>query len=418
MKSIRKPITEANVFRKLEKDPVKMKMLSIAMRHDNTLPISEIGKLGPKPTPEQMAQTWSDLLDDALANNPTMNISREGKFDDWLTKLYIDQDFDWEDLTGQAVDALTTWKMLSNRNILDQEDKDFNKFRNLKKLQAVVRKPKYADEIKRAKDAAQIAKMKEEREEIPLIDSDRFFVSMPFNFGACYYLGHVGGGIIPTWCTGSSNGAQWAKRYINDGIMLTVLDKQNMDEINGKWQIHADSNQIKNGNQSENSDKLFSELFPGLMKKIISAIKQKSGLIEQMSEKELGKKYDVNKEIEALKTKFPLSWASVPPESEEEADVDDTEAQEKEPETAEIPASRGGRPQDIPQAREPEAPAAEPAAQAANVDPDGDGEGTYRLTYNGRSVTREFTSRDDARQQMLARNPNLDVDQVEIVKVG
>jgi hypothetical protein len=420
-------ILEANVFRKLEKDPLKMKMLSIAMKHDGTLPIATMGRLGPRPSVEEYAKAWSEMLDDALANAPTGNYSRDGKFDDWLTKLYIDQDFDWEDLSGQAIDALATWKALSNRNVLKPEDKDFNKFRSLRILQQVVRRPEYQDEVKRWKEAAQIEKMKASREDTVLIDNDRFFVAVPYNYGACYYVGHIGGGMIPTWCTSSSSGAHWAKRYIDQGLMFNVLDKKNMNDKEGKYQVHAVTSQIKNGDQSENSDELFSKNFPGLMKKIVASIKSHASEIEEKSKKETGKPYDINKEIELIKQKFPLSWASVPPEGEEEAEVDSAEKQgagagdDEEDAVAtmmarrgaaqgEVPASRGGRPEDIPQARQPEA---QPAG-----DPNGDGPGQYRLTFNGRSVTREFQGRDDARQQLLARNPNIDIDAVEIVKVG
>ena len=41
-------LIEANVAAKI-KDPKTIKMLSIAMRHDSTLPKAAVAKLGPKP---------------------------------------------------------------------------------------------------------------------------------------------------------------------------------------------------------------------------------------------------------------------------------------------------------------------------------------------------------------------------------
>ena len=411
-------ITEANIYRKLEKDPQKLKMLWVSMRHDGTLPISAMGRLGPRPTPEQMGQTWSELLDTTLANAPTGDYSRDGKFDDWLTKLYIDQDFNWEDLTGQAVDALATWKALSNRGVLDDADKDFNKFRSLRLLNAVVRKEKYADEVKRWKNAAMINKMKAEREDLVLIDDDRFYVAVPFNFGACYYMGHIGGGVIPTWCTGSSTGSSWAKQYIDQGLMMTVLDKKNMSDINGKFQLHASSHQIRNSNQSENSDDLFSNLFPGLMKRIVAAVTKNAGKLEELSLKNTGKAYNIPREIELLKNRFPLSWQSTNPEDEELLDVGDDDDAEDAPKakkskknaTPDVPAE----PVDVtpPAAAEPEAPA-EPAGDA-----DADGPGEYELIWNGRRIVRNFASRADARQQIMDRNPTMDIDTVTIRKLG
>jgi hypothetical protein len=393
-------------------------MLWVAMRHDGTLPIAAMGRLGPRPTPEQMGQTWSELLDSTLANAPTGDYSRDGKFDDWLTKLYIDQDFNWEDLTGQAVDALATWKALSNRGVLDSADRDFNKFRSLRLLNAVVRKDKYADDVKRWKESAMIEKMKAEREDLVLIDDDRFYVAAPFNFGACYYLGHIGGGVIPTWCTGSSTGTRWAEQYIRDGLMLTMLDKQNLNSMNGKFQIHATSNQIKNGNQSENSDKLFADLFPGLMKRIVAAVAKNAGKLEELSLKNTGRTYDIPREIELLKVKFPQSWQSISPEDEEQMGDDDEDDTEEKP-TAKK-KGKGAEPVDVTPVAQPEPQAvpepAEPEAIAG--DANGDGPGEYELVHNGQRVVRNFASREDARQQVLARNPNIDIDAVTIRKIG
>jgi hypothetical protein len=403
-------ITEANIYRKLEKDPQKLKMLWVAMRHDGTLPIAAMGRLGPRPTPEQMGQTWSELLDTTLANAPTGDYSRDGKFDDWLTKLYIDQDFNWEDLVGQAVDALATWKALSNRGVLDDTDKDFNKFRSLRLLNAVVRKSIYQDDIKRWKESAMIEKMKAAREDLVLIDDERFFVSVPFNYGACYYLGHVGNGVIPTWCTGSSTGVRFAEQYIRDGLMIMVLDKANMNDINGKFQIHAATNQIKNSNQSENSDELFATLFPGLMKRIVAAVSKNARQLEDLSQNTNKKTYDIPFEIGNLKAKFPLSWQSTNPEDEEKLGGDDEDDAEEKPTTKK--KGKSTEPVDAAPVAEPEAPA-EPVAGDAN-----DGPGEYELIRGGTRVVRNFASIEDARQQLLARNPTLDIDTVTIRKIN
>jgi hypothetical protein len=349
-----------------------------------------------------------------LANAPTGDYSRDGKFDDWLTKLYIDQDFNWEDLVGQAVDALATWKALSNRGVLDDKDKDFNKFRSLRLLNAVVRKSIYQDDVKRWKESAMIEKMKAAREDLVLIDDERFFVSVPFNYGACYYLGHVGNGVIPTWCTGSSTGVRFAEQYIRDGLMIMVLDKANMNDINGKFQIHAATNQIKNSNQSENSDELFATLFPGLMKRIVAAVSKNARQLEDLSQNTNKKTYDIPFEIGNLKAKFPLSWQSTNPEDEEKLAGDDEDDAEDKP-TAKK-KGKSTEPVDAAPVAEPEAPA-EPVAEPAG-DADADGPGEYELIWNGRRIVRNFASRADARQQIMDRNPTMDIDTVTIRKLG
>jgi hypothetical protein len=50
---------------------------------------------------------------------------------------------------------------------------------------------------------------------------------------------------------------------------VSIIDKDNIDEVNGKWQMHAPTGQMNNGNQSlsyTSGDKKFAELFPGLLK--------------------------------------------------------------------------------------------------------------------------------------------------------
>jgi hypothetical protein len=115
---------------------------------------------------------------------------------------------------------------------------------------------------------------------------------------------------------------QWFSRYAPDGPIISIVDKQNQDDVNGKWQIHAPTNQMNNGNQTisyRNGDQKFAELFPGLLKKIGAAMKSKADEIVELS-KELtrGKGYDIDSEINELKNKFPLSYNSEPEEAEPE----------------------------------------------------------------------------------------------------
>ena len=79
-------IQEANVAAKI-KDPKTIKMLGIAMRHDATLPKNKVAALGPNPTEEDILKLWSELLDASLASTDYGDISQDGKFDDWLTRM-------------------------------------------------------------------------------------------------------------------------------------------------------------------------------------------------------------------------------------------------------------------------------------------------------------------------------------------
>jgi len=301
-------ILEANVAAKL-KDPKTVKMLTIAMRHDGTLPKDKVAKLGTKPTDDQVVQLWSELLDGSLRATDYGDLSQDGKFDEWLTRMYINGVADYEDINGEGGDALGAWKALSIRGKLKEKDQDFNKFKNLRQIQAIIQSREYRDELRKIKDAEVIEKHKREKKETTLIDDDRFLVTIPYNYGACYNFNNSHG-FNASFCTGSSSGATWFNRYADDGPIISVFDKQNADDVMGKWQIHAPTNQINNGNQTNRKDEKFAELFPGLMKRIADAVQANGEEINKNSIEIVKGGYDIAKAVSDLKTKFPLSYAS------------------------------------------------------------------------------------------------------------
>jgi hypothetical protein len=315
----KKTVTEANVAAKI-KDPKTIKMIGIAMRHDGTLPKAKVAALGPKPQDEQILKLWSDMLDASLRSTDYGDISADGKFDDWLTRMYINGIADYEDINGEGGDALGAWKALSIRGKLKEKDQDFNRFKNLRQIQAIIQNRDYRDELRKIKDAEVIEKHKREKKETTLIDDERFLVTVPYNYGACYNFNNSHG-FNASFCTGSSSGATWFNRYADDGPIISVFDKQNADDVMGKWQIHAPTNQINNGNQSNRRDEKFAELFPGLMKRIADAIQSKGEEINKNSTEIVKGGYDAAKAVSDLKNKFPISYNSAV-EAEPEAEED------------------------------------------------------------------------------------------------
>jgi hypothetical protein len=312
-------VTEANVAAKI-KDPKTLKMLGIAMRHDGTLPRAKIAALGPKPTDDELLQVWSDLLDTSLRTTDYGDISQDGKFDEWLTRMYINGVADYEDINGEGGDALGAWKALSTRGKLIDKHQDFNKFKNLRQIQAIINDRQYREELRRIKDAEVIEKHKKEKKEITIYDDERFLAVVPFNYGSCYTFNNSNG-FPASFCTGSSSGLTWFKRYAEDGPIISVIDKQNMDDVNGKWQIHAATNQINNGNQTVRSDEKFAELFPGLMKKLVAGLEANAADIKASSIDLMRDGYDIPTAVADIKRRFPLSYASSD-EAEPEAEQD------------------------------------------------------------------------------------------------
>ena len=319
-------VLEANVAAKL-KDPKMVKMLSIAMRHDGTLPKDRVAKLGPKPSDDEIVKLWSDLLDSSLSSTDYGNLSTDGKFDEWLTRMYVNGVADFEDINGEGGDALGAWKALSIRGKLAEKHQDFNKFKNLRQIQQIVQSRDYRDELRRIKDAEVIEKHKREKKETTLIDDERFLITLPYNYGACYNFNNSHG-FNASFCTGSSSGQRWFERYSPEGPIISIFDKQNQDDENGKWQMHAPTGQMNNGNQSvsySSGDKKFAELYPGLMKEIIAAVKSKAEEIKTNSVDIVRGGYDVNAAIAEIKSKLPASYASEKeePEAEPEDDAND-----------------------------------------------------------------------------------------------
>ncbi len=387
-------VNEANVAAKL-KDPKTIKRLTIAMRHDNTLPRSAVAKLGPRPSNDDIVQLWSNLLDQSLSRTNYGDVSADGKFDEWLTKLYINGIVDFEDINGEGGDALGAWKALSTRGRLAEPHQDFNKFQSLRKIQQIVQSREYRSDLERIKNAEEIEKHKREKKETTLIDDDRFLVTLPYNYGACYTFNNSAG-FQASFCTGSSSGLRWFNRYAPEGPIISILDKENADDVNGKWQMHAPTGQMNNGDQSitySRGDEKFSELFPGLMKRITAAMKEKAQEINQESQEITRGGYDVDASIAEIKNRLPQSYNATPKGEEPEAPAD--EPQQQEPE-------REPEPQPEP---EPEAPAAaEPEEEPAQQ--------TFLVTQvaTGRQARIPAIDMNDVQRMVLQRYPNTTVD--------
>lgn len=372
-------LAEANIVAKI-KDPAQIKMLRLALMHDSTFPKHKIASLGPRPAKEELAKDWDDkivklwgdTIDNLLANTEFGDLSADGKFDQWILKLYIQGAADYEDISGEAINALGIWKALSKRGKLKPVDQDFNKFKSIKALQRIRNDRDYRREMDRIKDSERIEALKKDAKSIVLIDDARFYVIVPLNFGSCYVTDR-GQGFTPNFCTSSSNGAEWFERYGPDGIIVNVTDKQNIDDVDGKWQMHAATNQIVRGDQERRhdisyNDQRFADLFPGLMKRIIAAIGSKAEEIKQGSIPVArgGDGYDVQANIDLMKRKYPVSFASEAPAEEEE----DT------------------------------------------------GPGTYLLSHTptGRTARIQAESKQDAIDKLLARHPNVNIDEFTIKK--
>lgn len=308
-------LIEADIASKILQDPKTTKMLAIAVKHDDSFPKQAIADLGPRPTDKEYVVLWNNTLNSILKNNDFGDLSKDGKFDQWLLRQYINHIIDFEDLSGEAGDALGAWRALSIRGMLEPQDQDFNKFSSIGQLQRALNNSDYAAAIRRIREAEMIEKHKREKKEVVLIDNQRFRVVIPINWGACYTFNNQTGH-MSNFCTGGSSGLHWFNRYAPSGPIISIADKQNINNKNGKWQLHAPTNQLVNSIQEQRygrveGDIQFSQFFPGLMKEIVRAMMMKEGEIKEASKDiDPPNGYDVREAVKDIMKKFPNSYKS------------------------------------------------------------------------------------------------------------
>jgi hypothetical protein len=175
---------------------------------------------------------------------------------------------------------------------------------------------KYSSQLDQIKNQEMIEKHKREKSETVLMDDDRFYVMIPYNYGSCYTFNNAEG-IQANFCTGGSNGLSWSRRYMPDGPVIMLADKTNLENVDGKWQMHAATNQLVNAHQENRhslrlNDMKFASLFPGLMKEIGKEMNKKANEIREKSKASefIESEYDIPHEVLNLGRTFPISWAS------------------------------------------------------------------------------------------------------------
>ena len=327
MNKLLQALLEADITDRIMRDPSRAKMMGLAYRHDKNMPVEVQARLGPKPTDAAVARAWSDLLDKMLTRTAYGDLSTDYKFADWLTKIYASGGADWEDVSGEGGDVLGAWHALSVRGLLNPAHQDLNRFGNIHQLQVAMRSQKYQDDLRRIKNAAEIDKMKRDAKDIVLVDNDRVWAAIPLNYGSCYTFNNAAG-YQANFCTGGSSGASWFQNYAPRGPLIMVVDKDKLGTADGKWQMHAATDQLVNADQDRRydrnwNDEKFAEQFPGLMRQMVQAMLARKDDIDAASQDVMGKAYDVTNAAGELKAKFPKSYASRAKHDTEEPTADD-----------------------------------------------------------------------------------------------
>lgn len=303
-------LTESIFLDKLLTDKQRLKLLSIAWRHDPDIDIHVISKLGPRPSEQDIATAWDLMLDKKLNELGEPDIMSDSKYKEWLTKLYVTGRHHSDTLLDK-LEHIESWYVLSLKNLLKPEHADLNRIQSMEILERILNG--YARVLDKIKAERELEKLKRNVQQIILIDNDRFFVAIPLNYAACYSFNYTGHN--SRYCTGASDGKGYFTRYSSNGPIVTIIDKQNLTNKNGKWQLHPATGQFANSDQTvtgASADRQFAKQYPGLYKDIVTAMQAKSADIQKASMLLNDTGYNMSSIIKKFATEFPISYKSQP----------------------------------------------------------------------------------------------------------
>lgn len=304
-------LTESIFLDKLLADKQRLKLLSIAWRHDPDIDIHVISKLGPRPSEQDIATAWDLMLDTKLTELGEPDLMSDAKYKEWLTKLYVSGRHHSGKILEKLED-LESWHLLSLRNLLKPQHADLNRIQSFEILERIVNS--YARVLDQIKAERELEKLKRNVQQIVLIDNDRFFVAIPLNYAACYNFNYTGHN--SRYCTGASDGRGYFARYSKGGPIVTIIDKKNLTNKNGKWQLHPATGQFANSDQTvsgSSADRQFANQYPGLYKDIVTAMQDKSDDIQKASMMLSDRGgYNMSSVIKRFATEFPISYKSKP----------------------------------------------------------------------------------------------------------
>ncbi len=303
-------LLESIFLDKLLSDKQRLKLLSIAWRHDPDIDIHVVSKLGPRPSEQDIATAWDLMLDKKLNELGEPDLIADSKYKEWLTKLYVTGRHHSDSLLNN-LEHLESWYVLSLKNLLKPEHTDLNRIRSVEILEKIVNG--YHAVLVKIKAERELEKLKRNVQQIVLIDNDRFFVAIPLNYAACYSFNYTGHN--SRYCTGASDGRHYFTRYSSNGPIVTIIDKKNLTDKNGKWQLHPATGQFANSDQTitgASADRQFAKQYPGLYKEIVAAMQAKSADIQQASMLLNDRGYNMPSIIKKFATEFPISYKSQP----------------------------------------------------------------------------------------------------------
>ena len=243
---------------------------------------------------------------------------RNGQYHMWVANNYVNGADIWEDIEGEIGPALRDFTILKNRNMLLPQHQDIQKYKGVKFLHRYMVQH-YEQKLEDARKNAAMAQMLKSARSIVLADVPEYKVYLLQNRQAAIAFGKGA-----TFCTANSNSDYNFKAYSAKAPLLGLLPNEEPKQdttgrLGGqtykeKFQFDS-SNSPNTANFRDNLDRMvdpdiIKERFPYLLDDIIKGFKANKAEIEEPSEETLVEKlkYDVDKEIQKLKTNLAPYW--------------------------------------------------------------------------------------------------------------
>ena len=201
------------------------------------------------------------VLLEIVKSDPTQN----KKYTEWLVRLYSKDLIKIEDLY-KATQYLKLFNRCVEKRLIAEDKRDINKYKTLQDLFNIVEKYIESEEI--LKDG-------EIETQTLVFESENWKVHIPKTFKESQVLGSG-----TQWCTSSSNGEETFNTYNKSGFLIIFLDK-NSGGVEGKFQLHLETDQFADYKDSMKSFSAFLRKHPDLHPFMIQHLEQAASELKQ-----------------------------------------------------------------------------------------------------------------------------------------
>ena len=206
------------------------------------------------------------ILIEIVKSDPTQN----KKYTEWLVRLYSKDLITTEDLY-KATQYLKVFNRCVEKKLIDEDKRAINKYKSLQELFNIVEK--YID-------SEDILHDEEIEDKTLVFESKNWKVHIPQTFKESQVLGSG-----TQWCTSSSNSKHTFNSYNKNGFLIIFM-KKNSEGVEGKFQLHIQSEQFADYKDTMQSFLDFLKEHTELHPFMKEHLKQEAGSLEERVKEE------------------------------------------------------------------------------------------------------------------------------------